>query len=717
MMKEQLRTNHKIELAREFILNTRANIFLTGRAGTGKTTMLREVIKSLGKRTVIAAPTGVAALNAGGVTLHSLFQLQFGVYIPGQKSVSRRISKRKISLIRSIEMLIIDEVSMVRSDLLDAIDATLRQIRRSTKPFAGVQLLLIGDIQQLSPICRDEEWDQLREHYATQYFFDSHALAKSNYVTIEFDEIFRQSDPRFTNILNAIRENRATIDVLEELNRRYIPNFEPTEEDDYITLTTHNNTANSINRRKLEALRSASHNFEAKISGDFSESAYPNETKLELKVGAQVLFIKNDISPEKRYYNGLIGRITNIANRKVTVQPKSGGDAITVEPVSWESIEYSVNGDNGDMEQSVKGSFSQIPLKCAWAITIHKSQGLSFDRAVIDASGSFAHGQVYVALSRCRTLEGMVLRTPITPSSIIGEINVDSFSTFVTQNQPSPETLEAFKRDYFTTVVSEIYNFDAMHRLMWEIMREMSGALTNSYPKLSEALTNYLATFDATVAKVGESFTKQIGGAIHSSEDYSTDNYIVERLRRASEYFTPRIETLRPICKLLYTVEPDSAETKRRIREFTSRLDAQLTLLLKSMELCAKGFSMEQYQQAKAKMLALQSLSEEEQRAAKGAKKSKESTPKRTSVSNDIIHPELYDTLVAWRKEESDEMNKPAYVVLPNRTLIQIQATLPATAKELSEIVGMGKVKMERYSDQLIDIVNDYRFSSGIGEK
>ncbi len=703
-------------MAREFILNTRANIFLTGKAGTGKTTMLRQVIKSLGKRAVIAAPTGVAALNAGGVTLHSLFQLPFGIHIPGQKIVTRRISKRKISLIRSLEVLIIDEVSMVRSDMLDAIDETLRHIRRNSIPFGGVQLLLIGDIQQLAPICRDDEWDLLREYYPTQYFFDSHALTKSTYVTIEFDEIFRQSDSRFTEILNAIRENRATMEVLEELNRRYIPNFEPDDSDDYITLTTHNNTANSINRRKLDALRDSSHFFEAKVSGDFSESAYPNDTKLELKVGAQVLFIKNDISPEKRYYNGLIGRITNIDDRKVTVLPKSGGAPIAVEAVAWESIEYNLNGDSGEMEQNVKGSFSQIPLKCAWAITIHKSQGLSFDRAVIDASGSFAHGQVYVALSRCRTLEGMVLRRPISPSSIIGESNIDSFSTFVSMNQPTAETLSAFKKDYFTAVVSEIFNFVSLHRLLWDIMREMTGALTNSYPKLCEALSDYLAIFDSAVGKVGENFTKQVAGAIYQSADYANDSYISERLKRASEYFTPRIDTLTPICKLLYKVEPDSAESKRKIRELTSQLDSRLNHLKEAFRLCNEGFSIECYQRERAKMLALQSLSEEEQRVAKSAKLASKSIPK-VEVSEDLIHPELYQTLVAWRKEEAEEIGKPVYVILPNRSLMQIQSALPTTAKELSTLHGMGKVKMERYADQIVDIVSDYCFSNGIGKK
>ncbi|MFR9624003.1 MAG: HRDC domain-containing protein, partial [Rikenellaceae bacterium] len=414
--------------------------------------------------------------------------------------------------------------------------------------------------------------------------------------------------------------------------------------------------------------------------------------------------------PEKRFYNGLIGRVTNINDRSVTVQPKSGGAPITVEAVSWESIEYNVNSDSGEMEQSIKGSFAQIPLKCAWAITIHKSQGLSFDRAVIDASGSFAHGQVYVALSRCRTLEGLVLKTPITPYSIIGESNIDTFSNFVTQNQPSQEILTAFKRDYFSAVIGEIYDFGALHLLLWDIMSEMSGALSRSYPKLTESLTELLATFDGEVAKVGENFKRQIAGAIYESKDYQQDSFISERLKKASGYFTPRIKPLRPLCNLLYKVEPDSADSKRKIRQYTEQLDSKLELLFESLRLCDEGFSIERYQRARAKMLALQSLSEEEKRKrATASKRGESAQPKEVSI-DDIIHPELYETLTAWRREEAAQIKKPAYVILNNKTIMQIQALLPRNAKELSEISGMGKVKMDKYSSQLLDIVNDYRF-------
>ncbi len=721
----ELRSNDKIELAREFILNTSSNIYLTGRAGTGKTTLLRSVITQLSKRAVVAAPTGIAALNAGGVTLHSLFQLPFGVHLPGTKIVTRygrdgasfgqRISKAKLAIIRSIELLVIDEVSMVRCDLLDAIDQTLRTVRRNSHPFGGVQLLLIGDIQQLAPICRDDEWDMLREHYANPYFFESKALQRVPYVTIELDEIFRQSDTRFTDILNAVRENRATPAILEELNRRYIPDFAPSDSDDYIILTTHNHTANGINSRKLAAIRSEAQYFDAKVSGDFQESAYPNDTKLELKIGAQVLFIKNDITPQKRFYNGMLGVITGMNEKCVTVQPKLGGVPIVVERVAWESTEYQVNRESGVMEQIVKGTFSQMPLKCAWAITIHKSQGLSFDRAVIDASDSFAHGQLYVALSRCRTLEGMVLRKPLSISAIVGDNNIENFCSYVSRNQPTDEILRAYKRDYYSRVVCEIFDFEATQRLLWDLMSEISGAVSRSYPKLTANLMELLAEFDKSVVKVGTTFQSQLRMAIYGNDNYAEDKFIEERLRKAAEYFAPRLESLKVIASQLEQVNPDSAETKRRIVELTTRIKSQSKLLFISLELCATTFCIESYQEERAKLIAKESVESSEKRTE--SKKTQPKEKRSVKVDGDIVHQELYDTLAAWRLEEAREQKIAAFRILSHRTLINIQDALPTTEETLSEVSGIGKIMLKRYGDQIIEIVKEYCFSNSIEPK
>ncbi len=718
----ELKSNEKIELARGFILNSRANIFLTGKAGTGKTTLLRNIVKEVDKRTVIAAPTGVAALNAGGVTLHSLFQLPFGAYIPNQQTTNlsqRRISKNKLALIRSIELLIIDEISMVRADVMDSIDQTLRTIRRSPKPFAGVQLLMIGDVQQLSPICRDEEWRVLRDHYSSPYFFDSHALRKTAYVSIELDEIFRQRDSHFTDMLNAIRENRMTRKIFEELNRRHIPEFEPSDDDDYITLTTHNHTAVTINTRKLAELKHPTYRFEAKVSGDFVESTYPNDSILELKLGAQVLFIKNDVSPQKRYYNGMLGSVIDITEKSVTVQPKNGDEPIRVESQQWENIDYRIN-DDGDMEQSIKGTFLQMPLKCAWAITIHKSQGLSFDRAIIDASGSFAHGQVYVALSRCRSLDGMVLRTPISSSSIVGDHLVEQFCDYVTCNQPTETQLAAYKRDHYCLTLCEIFDFEPLQRTLWDLMSDLAGSTAKTYPKLIAALMELLTTFEKDIVKVGSSFQQQLRSTITNDENYETSDYLRSRLEQASHYFMPRFEALQQIVKQLHALNPDSAEAKRRIGNVTTQLEEMCSITNVAMELCRNGFSLEKFQRQRARIIAKESVSSSKKGGEKGASKRAGNEERErvrrdsSSTITEIEHKELYEILVSWRTEEAKEIEKPNFCVLSNRTLIAIQSQLPKTERELKSIVGMGSVKMKRYADQILEIVKSYCFNNDI---
>ncbi len=707
---ESLRSNRKIELAREYVINTRANIFLTGKAGSGKTTFMREVIKQINKRTVVAAPTGVAAINAGGVTLHSLFQLPFSPFIPGAQPTSgyapqQRLSRNKISIIRSMELLIIDEVSMVRCDMLDAVDHTLRRVRRSSQPFGGVQLLLIGDIQQLSPICHDSEWEMLREHYSTPYFFDSLALRSSHYLTIEFDEIFRQGDTHFTDILNAVRTNRINTQQLEALNRRYIPDFEPDKESDYITLTTHNHTANSINSRKLAQLTTPSRRYTASVSGDFAESAYPNDHSLELKVGAQVLFIKNDVSPKHRYYNGMIGVVRSTDAKSVVVEPKAGGEPITVEAVAWENVEYKINSSTGEMEQNVKGSFTQMPLKCAWAITIHKSQGLSFDHAIIDASGSFAHGQVYVALSRCRTLEGMVLRSPISASSIIGDSTVDEYSQFVSTDRRSEESLEAMKREYYIATLCSIFNFDALQKSLWDVAAIMQGAQAKAYPKLTASIIELVGVFEQQIAQVGRTFQSQLRGLFRDGVNCEDNELVRQRLVKASEYFTPRLEPLRKISETLSIVDSDSADTKSKLRDIVKELRGEIALRLFAITLCGEGFEMERYQSERARSVALESL-------AANAKPAKLAKTKRVSIDpepEDISHPDLIKALQSWRSAQvADEGVPAAYMVLSNSAIMGIQSHLPRTISELGEVKGVGKVKLKKYGQQLLDIVADY---------
>ncbi len=693
-----MRTNPQIELAREFLSTTGANLFLTGRAGTGKTTFLRSVVESINKRVVVAAPTGVAAINARGVTLHSLFQLPFGPNVPGVKRMDfamRKMGAKKLALIRSIELLVIDEISMVRCDLLDAIDETLRQVRRSEAPFGGVQLLMIGDIEQLSPICRDEDWQLLHEHYNSPYFFDSHVLKRCSYITITLTEIFRQSDSSFTELLNAVRENNISQAVVDKLNSRYIPNFEPRERDGYITLTTHNNTANNINSRELKQLPSPSHLFEAKVKGEYPEGAYPNDSSLELKVGAQVIFIKNDISTEKLYYNGLIGRIELVEGEQVSVRPNNGGELITLSRVEWENIEYKLSAETGEIEESIKGTFSQIPLRCAWAITIHKSQGLSFDRAIIDAGNSFAHGQVYVALSRCRTFEGMVLRSPLSFGSVIRDNSVEGFTQEVSSQDIGEEELQQHRKEYFTSLLAEVFNFENLNRNTSNLTSLLSAALYIEYPQLCQSLRSTTISINDEMQRVGASFTTQLKRAIHQSEDFATDSYIAERLSKAATYFEERLTPLSKLIEEATQVRSDAKELSKRLNKLVSESREECAIKLCALKLCAQRFSCEEYLKEKYAIIATPD-------SAPTAKKSK---PK---VTSDITNVELYEALVAWRTERARESEKPAYTILTNRSLLEIQSSLPTTIEELKAISGIGPAKLKNYGDDIINIVEEF---------
>ena len=404
-------TSGMLRTAWDFVENTGRSIFLTGKAGTGKTTFLKEVMAGSRKRPIVVAPTGVAAINAGGVTIHSFFQLPFSPYVPGAKVENKfDFSREKRKIIASIDLLIIDEISMVRADLLDAIDAVLRRFREHDQPFGGVQLLMIGDLAQLTPVVTPEDERILKPYYSTPYFFASKALQQIDYVTIQLEHVYRQQDASFINILNEVRNGHPSEAVLAKLNSRLSPQPLPAREGSgYIRLTTHNNIANNYNESELRKLSTPAYTYRAEIKGTFPEYSYPTAEALVLKEGAQVMFVKNDPSGDHRYYNGRIGRVMEAGDNRLTVYCEGDSEAIEVEPLEWENTRYTLNEKTREIEAEVQGTFRQLPLRLAWAITIHKSQGLTFDHAIIDANQSFAPGQVYVALSRCRTLEGLLL--------------------------------------------------------------------------------------------------------------------------------------------------------------------------------------------------------------------------------------------------------------------------------------------------------------------
>ena len=439
----------------QFINQTNKSLFLTGKAGTGKTTLLKEIIRSTHKNTVVVAPTGIAALNAGGVTIHSMFQLPFGGFIPANnveahfsdslkfesKDTLRRhfrMSALKRQVIQNMELLIIDEVSMLRSDLMDAIDFMLQSVRKKRTPFGGVQVLFIGDLLQLPPVIRDEEWRTLRQYYKGKFFFHSHVIQQNPPLYIELSKIFRQSDETFIELLNNLRNNKITSENISFLNQYVQPNFDLKANKGYITLTTHNAKADTINLQSINDLNGSATRYQAKVTGDFPEKIYPLEETLELKIGAQIMFIKNDLSPEKNYFNGKMGFVKSISTEEIWIHFPEENKSIEVERYEWQNIRYFVNENTKEIEEEVLGSFVHYPIKLAWAITVHKSQGLTFDKAALDVSQVFAPGQAYVALSRLRSLNGLVLLTPLRMNGISNDDDVMDYAS----NKASTETLE-----------------------------------------------------------------------------------------------------------------------------------------------------------------------------------------------------------------------------------------------------------------------------------
>lgn len=597
--------NRELKLAWRVVANTDTHIFLTGKAGTGKTTFLRELRNTLPKRMVVVAPTGIAAINAQGTTIHSFFQLPFGPLIPGtQRKKDKRyhFRKQKIRLLRSIDLVVIDEISMVRADILDAIDEVLRQYRDYSKPFGGVQMLMIGDMQQLPPVARDEEWRMLSPYYQTPYFFSSRVLQHTEFVTIELTHVYRQSDPVFLELLNKVRTNTADSDTLDVLNRRFIPNFKPNKEDGYIRLTTHNYQADNINKSELEALASKAKTFKAQVKGDFPESSFPTDGTLTLKIGAQVMFVKNDSSVDKAYYNGMLGEVVEFENDIIRVLPHGGDTVLDIGHEQWENLRYTIDEKTKEIAEEVIGTFSQYPLKTAWAITVHKSQGLTFEKAIIDVHNSFAHGQAYVALSRCKTLEGMVLSTLVPRSAIINDSLVNDFTSDPRHGQPDEEKLQQMQRHYMLTLVEGLFDFSAIRFSFSDIIRCMREHFYNSHPKI------YIAWGKASermksVEEVARRFHMQYSNMIMTSPDYQHNEFLQERLCKGADYFSQEIVFVGSL--LVKTSLPtDNKQVKERINTLLQTMQETYRHKAKLLLYVAKeGFVVQDYLKKKAKVM------------------------------------------------------------------------------------------------------------------
>ncbi|MBL0050874.1 MAG: AAA family ATPase [Bacteroidetes bacterium] len=543
--------NYEFELAEQFALQTNQHIFLTGKAGSGKTTLLKHIANKALKKFVIVAPTGVAAINAGGVTIHSMFNLPLTSFIPSDDVVDlniitnrrgllshMRYSREKRAVLQELELLIIDEVSMVRSDILDAIDFLMRTVRRNNEPFGGVQVMLIGDMHQLPPVTRDHEWALLRNYYQSPYFFDSLVWKLMDAVQIELTKIYRQQDRTFLQILNNIRNKDLQEDDFHELEKRYKPDYKPTDEG-YVILSTHNRKVDSVNEEELKKLPGFLYSFDAHIEGDFPESMFPCESIMYLREGAQVMFIKNDVLAGQ-YYNGKLATITKIEDDEITVTFIDNKQKFIVPRVVWENINYSTD-QNENIVKKVQGSFSQFPLRLAWAITIHKSQGLTFDKVIIDAGQSFAAGQVYVALSRCRTLDGIVLHSRITQNSLFTDEKINTFSDSHHRTNELQNILEDAKLRYAKAQLKMLFNFTKLHSRSsdWKELIE-----AKDIPQKENVLILCTVTINNLnqIIDTGNKFQNQLEKLLdgfHGNEEQQT--IITERCNKAITYFTTEI--------------------------------------------------------------------------------------------------------------------------------------------------------------------------------
>lgn len=696
-----METNPQLETARRYVEQTGVSVFLTGKAGTGKTTFLRDIVATTTKRRVVLAPTGVAAVNAGGVTIHSFFQLPFDPYLPDVKELvteyqmpenKKSLSKTKLNIIRTLELLIIDEISMVRADLMDAIDMTLRRYRRSSRPFGGVQLLLIGDVHQLSPVVTESERTYMQRVYPTPYFFASKALQRMNYVTIELTTVYRQQDAAFVNLLNHVRDNNIDAETLSRLNARVESGKRKVESEQAITLTTHNRQADAINRRQMEALKGEQRVFEALLKGNYPEKSLPCERTLEIKVGERVMFVKNDSSGGHRYYNGMLGTVTGFRyddeEKKEYIEViNDDGDVINVGHETWESLRYTLNARTNEIEQEVEGTFSQYPLQAAWAVTIHKAQGLTFDRVAIDAADAFAFGQVYVALSRCRTLEGLTLTTPLSPGVAFDDASVSQFISAQPTFEQTAAATDEYERQYRLEKLMELFGVDDLvHHT--ERLQDYYGKLKNIYPENLNTLNADLATL-LNLQSVSEKFKTQLMRLDEAAQN--------ERARQGAEYYLSQLALFNAHLPSLLEVEIDNKETAKSVAEGGNELAEALKVkvaCLRSVK--EKGYSVQTVQKAKVEALI------------NGEKKSSKKSKEVKQSGSDDINNDLATLLRQWRAAKAKEEGVPAYTILQQKALQSIATNMPRTPQELKKQLGVGPKTIEKYGDEILYIVTDF---------
>lgn len=708
--------NEMFQLAIQLVNQTNKNIFLTGKAGTGKTTFLKYIIDNCPKQMAVVAPTGVAAINAGGVTIHSFFQLPLQAYaatfaghdtegkiINRQELLSRmRINREKRKLLNQLELLIIDEVSMVSSDVMDAADAVLRYTRRRPyELFGGVQVLMIGDLFQLPPVRKEEVWEKLSSYYTSNFFFDSNAMQEQLPLFIEFKKIYRQRDEAFISLLNQVRNNALDDTGKKILESRFETGLHTDTEayEDYIILTTHNQTAREINSAALNRISEKPLYYTAEVQQDFVESAYPADEKLELKKGAQVMFIKNDSDQAKRFYNGKIGVITKLEKDKVFVKCKTDISEIEVKREKWENIRYALNKETQLMEPHVIGTFSQFPLRLAWAITIHKSQGLTFEKAVIDAGRAFEGGQVYVALSRCTTLDGIILKTRINADRL--SVNEHVLGFFKRCN-PGAETLKnnlhLARREYQQNILISTFDFSGIVYNAGELqqyLREHTSSFnTTSAPWLEERIAELNLVQDHA-----KRFQDWIRNQFRLPGTPEENELLQRKIKDAITHFDTHISN---IIQALGR-SPVQTDSRQHAKEYNDAIREIFTgLSLK--QFLFKGFSgrldMEAWHYRKQKF----TVPSFTVNAYAGA----------SSQKTESTHPKLYAQLKTLRDTICDRDNIPIYLVAGSSTLSEMTRYLPLSLADLKKINGFGDAKIKKYGNEFLEIITEYCQENGI---
>ncbi|HUR66079.1 MAG TPA: helix-turn-helix domain-containing protein, partial [Chitinophagaceae bacterium] len=699
--------NTLFQLAADLINQSGRSIFLTGKAGTGKTTFLKYIRQHCHKQMAVVAPTGVAAINAGGVTIHSFFQLPFSPFIlesngfpRNETTVNRhnlisrlRFTKEKRKVLQQLELLIIDEISMVRSDMMDAIDTVLRYFRkRPYEKFGGVQLLLIGDMFQLPPVIKDAEWKMLSTFYDSPYFFDSHVIKEEPPLYIEFDKIYRQSEEKFIRLLNQVRNNEVQEDGIQILEDRYQPAFLRSKDDGYIILTTHNEQARNTNIAALNQLSTPTFEYAAEIKDDFPQNAYPAEEVLHIKAGAQVMFIKNDLADRgKRYFNGKIGIVTRLEENKIFVQCHDE-EEIEVCRERWDNIRYSVNKTSLAMDEELLGSFSQYPLRLAWAITIHKSQGLTFEKAIIDAGEAFAPGQVYVALSRCTSLQGLILKSKLKTSSLFTDQRIVGFSQAISSSASLHQELETARRHYQEKLLLSTFDF----RLAINYCNELQEYLKENSASFNLATIPWLAQIKGKLDLLQETagkFQSWLRTQFQLPGTTEKNTALQQRTTRAAAHFVTEIDTI------INDLQQSPAVTDSRLhaKEYNEELKgifAELSATKHLLQGLTDNFSSEAWHQRKRNFVlppfTVNSY------AATSQKKM------------DSPHPALFMQLKHLRDSICLKKDLPIYIVAGSITLDEMARYLPQNLGELRKISGFGDAKIDRYGQQFLDIILTY---------